>query len=311
MKLIPLTQGQFAVVDDSDYEWLNQWKWYANRNRYTYYAVRSDHTNGIIKQILMHREIMNTPNGMVVHHIDHNGLNNQRCNLKNCTESENQKNQRIRNYSVSLQRVNADNPLLVLARSVPQINNLGDCYQLSLNFKHKNNKKHGLSYIKEYDTFLNMRSRCYKENNPSYKNYGARGIKICDEWLNNPKLFIDYVKSIPNYGIKNYSLDRIDNDGNYEPGNLRWASQYVQTMNRRIKCRNTKQEDIIKSDISGIVWDNNKKKWRIRFFVNGKRTSFGYSKTIEDAIIKRDRGLASYNLNDYETNKTKILTHSR
>jgi hypothetical protein len=89
MKLIRLTQNQFAQVDDSDYESLNQYKWYAIKDN-TYYAVRySKEKNKIIQ---MHREIMQTPRSLIVDHRDHNGLNNQRYNLRNCTIAENHRN---------------------------------------------------------------------------------------------------------------------------------------------------------------------------------------------------------------------------
>jgi len=98
MKLIPLTQGKFAMVDDDIFDFLNQWKWYANKTNKTYYAGRI-----ICKPqrtcIKMHRLIMGSPIGMEVDHIDHNGLNNQRHNLRNCTRGENQKNKNKRTNS--------------------------------------------------------------------------------------------------------------------------------------------------------------------------------------------------------------------
>jgi hypothetical protein len=100
MKLIPLTQGQFAQVDDSDYEWLNQWKWCAYKDNNTYYAVRSIVLDdGKQVSIRMHREIMNTPKGMDCDHRDHNGLNCQRFNMRNCTRSQNLMNKRSRGSS--------------------------------------------------------------------------------------------------------------------------------------------------------------------------------------------------------------------
>lgn len=91
MKEIKLTRNQFVLVDDADHEWLNQWKWKANKKRDTYYAERSAWVSSEhkYKSIFMHRLIMNTPIGLEVDHIDHNGLNNQRSNLRNCTRGEN------------------------------------------------------------------------------------------------------------------------------------------------------------------------------------------------------------------------------
>jgi len=90
MKTIPLTRGLVTMVDDSDYEWLNQWKWFARKSRDTYYAQRNT-TNKKGKRImlLMHREIMKTPDNMQTDHKDWNGLNNQKYNLRNCTVNQN------------------------------------------------------------------------------------------------------------------------------------------------------------------------------------------------------------------------------
>lgn len=85
MKLIPLTQGQYAMVDDEDYDHLMQWKWYAKKSkkRKQTYAARSE------KTILMHRIVCKANKGELVDHKDHNGLNNQKINLRKCTTSQN------------------------------------------------------------------------------------------------------------------------------------------------------------------------------------------------------------------------------
>lgn len=85
---IPLTRGKIALVDAADFEWLNQWKWRANANSKTFYAMRSSYR----KAILMHRLITNAPKGMDVDHIDGNSLNNQRKNLRVCSRSQNMGN---------------------------------------------------------------------------------------------------------------------------------------------------------------------------------------------------------------------------
>jgi hypothetical protein len=99
MKEIELTQGQWALVDDEDYEFLNQWKWYAHKRGNTYYAVRGN-KNKIkdnINTISMHREIVILSPNMEVDHIDGNGLNNQKYNLRICFHNENMLNQGKRN----------------------------------------------------------------------------------------------------------------------------------------------------------------------------------------------------------------------
>ena len=84
-----------ALVDDCDYEWLNQWKWYAHKQRSTYYAIRNGRRTATKRQrFFMHRVIMDAPKGMQVDHINHNGLYNRRCNLRLCTNSQNQHNRK-------------------------------------------------------------------------------------------------------------------------------------------------------------------------------------------------------------------------
>lgn len=96
MKLIALTRGKFAQVDDEDYEWLNQWKWYAQKAENTYYARRAICiSKGKCKNIKMHRLIMNTSRDELVDHRDHNGLNCQRSNLRNCTDTQNNRNRKV------------------------------------------------------------------------------------------------------------------------------------------------------------------------------------------------------------------------
>ena len=96
MRTIPLTQGKVALVDDADYEWLNQWKWSAVKKGRCFYAVRGTERNGVQKQFRMHSEIMGTPKGMEVDHINGDSLDNRRENLRICTHAENIRNQRMR-----------------------------------------------------------------------------------------------------------------------------------------------------------------------------------------------------------------------
>lgn len=96
MKEIPLTQGKVALVDDEDYEWLNQWKWFYAKDGATGYARRMEGKKPRRTQVHMHQVIMRTPSGMEVDHKDNNGCNNQKQNLRNCTHSQNMKNEKLR-----------------------------------------------------------------------------------------------------------------------------------------------------------------------------------------------------------------------
>jgi len=95
MKEIKLTQGFVTFVDNEDYELLSQWRWSAHKvNKKYLYAERYEKCENGYRTIMMHNQIMNTPKGLVVDHIDHNGLNNQRGNLRNCTIKDNFLNRR-------------------------------------------------------------------------------------------------------------------------------------------------------------------------------------------------------------------------
>ncbi len=96
MKKIPLSQNKFAMVDDEDYAWLMQWKWCVQKGVSTWYVQRAGCLNGKWVSIQMHRVIMKTPQGLDTDHINHNGLDNQRHNLRNCTNRQNQQNARLR-----------------------------------------------------------------------------------------------------------------------------------------------------------------------------------------------------------------------
>ena len=93
-KRIPITQGQYAIVDDEDYEWLNQWKWQARKYRDTFYVRRQQWLKAEKKNtvILMHRQILKAKKGEDVDHIDHNPLDNRKTNIRICTRSQNMAN---------------------------------------------------------------------------------------------------------------------------------------------------------------------------------------------------------------------------
>lgn len=94
---------------------------------------------------------------------------------------------------------------------------------------------HGLAYHPVYNIYINIIDRCYNKKCPGYKNYGERGIRMYQDWIDHPGIFVDWVEK--NLGPKsnnNSSLDRINNDGDYRPGNLRWANATTQANNRRV-----------------------------------------------------------------------------
>lgn len=98
--------------------------------------------------------------------------------------------------------------------------------------KRYSNKSHGMKQSLEYSTWTGMKKRCYDKNQENYKDYGGRGITICDRWKNSFQNFYTDMGKRPS---KNHSIDRIDVNGNYEPSNCRWATQSEQNRNQRNK----------------------------------------------------------------------------
>lgn len=100
--------------------------------------------------------------------------------------------------------------------------------------------KHGAYRTTEYQIWCSMIKRCRNPRNAAYRLYGGRGIKVCERWRKFENFFAD-IGSRP----KGLTLDRIDNDGNYEPGNCRWATRSEQSLNSRPSIAKRKREAAI------------------------------------------------------------------
>jgi hypothetical protein len=121
---------------------------------------------------------------------------------------------------------------------------------------YNDNKTHGLSMdkngktSKEYAAWYNMNRRCHNPKHIGYQDYGGRGITVHPEWRDSPKAFLEYIGKAPSH---KHSVDRIDNDKGYEPGNVRWATSKEQIHNRRTI---SKKEDEI-AFLKQLLRDNN------------------------------------------------------
>ena len=134
-------------------------------------------------------------------------------------------------------------------------------------------KKHGLSNHKVYRAWTNIVYRCTNKKDKYFKDYGERGITVCNEWKNDFMSFYNW--SIENGYKDNLSIDRIDNDGNYEPGNCRWTDNFTQAQNKRpLSIKNT-------SGYKGAFFkqrsDRYKKRnvWECNIVVNNKQIYIG------------------------------------
>lgn len=128
---------------------------------------------------------------------------------------------------------------------------------------------------KLYDVWRAMFKRCYNPKCQSYKDYGKRGIKVCKEWHNNFSSF--KIWAIDNGYKEDLEIDRINNDGNYNPNNCRFVTVQQNAMNRRGKSNTT-------SKYKGVFFDKNSpNKWRAKISKGGKHFYLGYFSTENEA----------------------------
>jgi hypothetical protein len=156
------------------------------------------------------------------------------------------------------------------------------------------NSTHGKSGTKVYVAWLAMRRRCYQPNDTGYKNYGARGIEVCEQWLQSFKAFYADMGDPP---TAQHSLDRKDPDGNYEPDNCQWATPQQQGGNRRsvrlIEYEGQKQSIATWAKQYGLrpttLWSRLKRGWRFDRAINEKSwlmdlPKASMSMTVQDAL---------------------------
>lgn len=116
-------------------------------------------------------------------------------------------------------------------------NNTKSCGCLNIETRKTALLRHGRTHTTEHVIWRGMRRRCENINCHAYKNYGGRGISVCERWQTFENFFADMGPRPSSL----YSLDRVDNDGNYEPGNCRWATRIQQIRNRRSNKKHPSQ----------------------------------------------------------------------
>ena len=151
------------------------------------------------------------------------------------------------------------------------------------------NLSHGLSSHRLNLIWRSMKQRAYNHNNTNYNNYGGRGITVCDEWRNDFISFYDWAMS--NGYDKSLSIDRINNDGNYEPSNCRWTTKEVQAQNKRVLRSNNS------SGYKGVSFRKSRNTFVARISIDKKHIYIGsYFKTAYDAAIAYDKYVVDNNL---------------
>jgi len=150
-------------------------------------------------------------------------------------------------------------------------------------------EKHGLTKTKVYRAWQNMITRCCNKNSNSFVNYGMRGIIVCEEWKNSFTAFNNWANS--NGYDDLLTLDRIDNNGNYEPSNCRWTTIFVQAQNKR-KLRSNN-----KSGYRGALRVKNTDKFSASITANKKAIHIGTFNSVEEAALAYDNYVIENNLN--------------
>jgi hypothetical protein len=131
-----------------------------------------------------------------------------------------------------------------------------------------------------YRTYAGMMARCYNQRHIAYFRYGGRGIGVFEPWRKDIRAFIEYMEdSIGPKPSRKHTLDRIDNDGDYEPGNIQWSDYSQQATNRRPMSYNS----LNTSGCLGVSYDRTNGKWTAKFTRGGQLVWLGRHDTFDKA----------------------------
>ena len=155
-------------------------------------------------------------------------------------------------------------------------------------------KTHGLKSTRLYSIWADIKTRILNPKNKRYSDYGGRGIDICEEWKNDFMSFYDW--AMLNGYSDELSIDRIDNNGNYEPSNCRWVGDTIQARNKRIRKDNT-------SGFKGVCHLKGTNKYMSYINVDKNRIYLGVFPTVEEGAIAYNNYIIENNLEGFILNE--------
>ena len=156
--------------------------------------------------------------------------------------------------------------------------------------------KHGLIDTRLYRIWANIKRRTLNPKHKHYNDYGGRGITLCEGWKNDFMSFYNWAMLNEYEENKGISIDRIDNDGNYEPNNCRWTTQTIQCRNTRIRKNNT-------SGFKGVSYHKRDKIFTAQIYVNKKQIHLGYFQTRIEGAIAYNNYIIENNLEGFILNE--------